>query len=171
MTGEAFTIWSVRVATLLYVTALLFWLGARTPRGQRTARLAWTAGCLCYLAHVYGAFQYIHGWSHAAAYAETARQTGELFSLNWGGGLYFNSLFTVVWPADVIWWWRGIGRYSKRPRWATAAVHGFLAFLFFNATVVFAQGLARWMGIAATPMLLWLAWKSCNPRISPTAPA
>jgi hypothetical protein len=171
MTGEAFTVWSVRAATLLYVAALIFWLAARSPRGQRTARLAWTAGCLCYLAHVYGAFQYVHGWSHAAAYAETARQTEQLFGLNWGGGLYFNYVFTLLWPADAIWWWRGLARYNARPRWVTGAIHGFLAFMFFNGAVVFAPGFARWVGIAATPTLLLLGWRASRSRVVPTTPS
>jgi len=156
MTGEAFTVWSVRAATLLYVAALAFWLATRSPAGQRTARLAWTAGCLFYLAHVYGAFQYFHGWSHAAAHAETARQSAELFGVAWGGGLYFNYAFTIVWVADVIWCWRGMEHYERRPRWITVVVHTFLAFMFFNGTVVFASGVSRWLGVIAAPVLLFL---------------
>ena len=95
MSGEAFTIWTVRLATLLYVAALAIWVTANSPRGRKIARLGWTAACLCYLAHVYGAFAFMHGWSHASAYLETARQTQELFGLAWGGGIYFNYLFTL----------------------------------------------------------------------------
>lgn len=160
MTGESFTVWSVRAATLLYVTSLALRLAARGPRGQRTARLAWTAGCLLYLAHVYGAFQYFHGWSHAAAYAETARQTAQLFGVDWGGGLYFNYAFTIVWVADVIWWWRASEQYGRRPRWVSTAIHAFLAFMFLNGAVVFASGFSRWLGVVATPALLWLWWRS-----------
>jgi hypothetical protein len=165
MNGEIFTIWSVRAATLFYVTALAIWLGATGPRAsgsvaRRTARLLWTAGCFSYLAHVYGAFEYFHGWSHAAAYAETARQTAELFGLYWGGGLFFNYAFTIVWVADVIWSWRGLQTYERRSRWISAAMHAFLAFMFFNGAVVFASGFSRWLGLAATPVLLLLWWRS-----------
>ena len=162
MTGAAFTILSVQTATVLYLTALVFLLSAATLRVRRFARIAWTAGCLFYLAHVYGAFQYFHGWSHAAAYAETARQTAEVFGVNWGGGLYFNYLFTIVWVTDVAWWWLRARQYEVRPRWIGAAVHLFLAFMFFNGTVVFAAGFSRWMGAAATPALLLLWWRSQN---------
>jgi hypothetical protein len=160
MSGEAFTVWSVRAATLLYVVALSLWLVNKGPGGRRAARLAWTAGCIFYLAHVYGAFQYFHGWSHAAAYAETARQTAALFGVDWGGGLYFNYAFTLTWVADVIWWWSNSERYQKRPPWISAAVHAFFAFMFFNGAVVFASGLSRWFGAAATPALLYLWWRS-----------
>lgn len=160
MTGEAFTIWSVRAAALLYVAALALRLATSSASGRRTARLAWTTACLFYVAHVYGAFQYFHGWSHAAAYDETARQTAELFGIQWGGGLYFNYAFTIVWLADVIWWWCATEQYEKRPRWISAAIHAFLAFMFFNGLVVFASGFSRWLGVVATPALIFLWWRS-----------
>jgi len=160
MSGELVTIWTVRAAMLLYIVAVLLWLTARTPRGRRVARLAWSMGSLLYLAHVWCAFQFFHGWSHRAAYVETARQTGELFGLAWGGGLYFNYLFTLVWLTDVIWWWAQEGSYGRRPRWVAASIHGFMAFMFFNGAVVFASGFSRWVGLAATPMLLALWWRA-----------
>jgi hypothetical protein len=160
LTGTALTIWSVRAATVFYIAAVALLISAKTSRGRRMARLAWTAGCLCYLAHVYGAFEYFHDWSHAAAYAETARQTMDLFHLHWGGGVYFNYLFTVVWLADVVWWWIRPRQYENRPFWTAAATHTFLAFMFFNGAVVFASGFSRWMGGAATPALLLLWWRA-----------
>jgi hypothetical protein len=160
LTGEAFTVWSVRAATLLYIAALALWLTATGSRAGRTARLAWTTGCLLYLAHVYAAFEYFHGWSHPAAYAETARQTAELLGVEWGGGLFFNYAFTAVWAVDVIWWWCDPEHYEKRPRWTTAAIQTFLAFMFFNGAVVFASGFSRWLGVVATPALIFLWWRS-----------
>ena len=160
MSGELVTIWTVRAATLLYIAAISFLLTARTLCGRRAARLAWSIGCLLYLAHVWGAFQFFHGWSHQAAYEETARQTGELFGLAWGGGLYFNYLFTLVWLADVIWWWSHEGSYRGRPRWIATLIHGFMAFMFFNGAVVFASGFSRWVGLAAMPILLLLWWRA-----------
>jgi hypothetical protein len=65
-----------------------------------------------------------------------ARQTAELFGVRWGGGLYVNYVFTAIWAADVAWvWWDEAG-YRKRAKWVSAAVHGFLAFMFFNGAVV-----------------------------------
>jgi hypothetical protein len=159
MSGELVTIWTVRAATLLYIAAVSLWLTARTPRGGLAARLSWSIGCLLYLAHVWCAFQFFHGWNHQAAYAETARQTGEVFGLGWGGGLYFNYLFTLVWLTDVIWWWAHEESYRRRPRWIAASIHAFMAFMFFNGAVVFASGFSRWVGLAATPMLLVLWWR------------
>ncbi len=157
MSGEGFTIWTVRLATFLYAGALVVWMtGNRRP----WARLAWTGACLFYLAHVWGAFEFIHDWSHAAAYSETARQTEELFGLNWGGGIYLNYAFTILWPADAIWWWVDSQSYEQRPRWVAVGVHSFLAFMFFNGAVVFALGPMRWASIAATGLLLLWWWKT-----------
>jgi hypothetical protein len=147
--GSMVTLWSVRAAGLCYVVAIAAWIRQR----PHLARIAWTISLGCYLCHVAAAFGFYHGWSHQAAYRETARQTAALFGMWWGGGLYFNYLFTLVWALDVVWLWR----YRKRPRWIALAVHTFMAFLFFNATVVFASGWIRWSGVLAT-LALALLW-------------
>jgi len=138
------TRWTIWIALALYVAAL----GARPA--SRLRQWAWTLGCLFYLAHVAAAFHFYHHWSHAAAYQHTARRTAEVMGLDWGGGLYWNYAFTLVWLGDVIWMWLRL----RRPRWAGAAVQGFLAFMVFNATVVFETGPIRWLGLAATVGLL-----------------
>jgi len=88
MAGELLTRWTVRAALILY--ALTFALRLAAPKRRREARLLWTTVCVLFLAHVAAAFQFFHAWGHAHAYRETARQTRELFGLDWGGGLYFN---------------------------------------------------------------------------------
>ena len=92
-------------------------------------------------------------------YEDTSRRTKELLGAGWGCGLYFNYLFTGVWIVDVIWWWRGLAMYRRRPRWIQAGVHAFFAFMFFNATVVFAAGPVRWLGLAATMALVFVGWR------------
>jgi hypothetical protein len=148
------TLWTVRAACALYTFALALWLAHR----PRFAPYLWTAALVCYLGHVVSAFAFHYAWSHQAAYAETARQTAELFKVRWGGGLYFNYAFTALWAADVLWMWASAASYRSRPRWAGAAVHAFLAFMFFNATVVFASGWVRWLGLAALAgvTVIWL---------------
>jgi hypothetical protein len=155
--GKILTLWTIRVAAVLYVASVIGWLRGR----DSIARLAWTTACLLYLAHVVCAFNFHHHWSHWAAYEETARQTAQLLGTSWGGGLYFNYIFTVVWTMDMIWWWRGLAGYRRRPHWIQTSVHIFFAFMFFNATVVFGTGLIRWLGLAATAML-GLFWWRCE---------
>jgi hypothetical protein len=148
------TLWTVRAACVFYVCALALWI----VRRPEPARVFWTVGWLCFLGHVAAAFAQHYRWSHQVAYAETARQTADLFGFRWGGGLYFNYAFTAVWTADVAWmWWRPAG-YRSRPRWIGTAVYWFMAFMFFNGAVVFASGPIRWLGLGATAVLV-LLWK------------
>ena len=125
-----------------YVVALM--------RMARSGRNWWTAGLILFLAHTACAFHYFHGWSHAAAYDSTALQTSTATGLDWGGGLWANYLFAVVWAAHAIAWWRGV-RLSRR---AELGVQAFLGFMAFNATVVFANGPTRWIGVCCCLMLL-----------------
>jgi hypothetical protein len=142
--GELLTRCTIRIAMALYVASL-----ATRANWPRLSRCAWTAGCAFYFAHVACAFAYFHHWSHAEAYALTAQTTAAVVGLDWGGGLYINYVFTLVWIADVCWWWTD----RPRPRWIGWTVQAFMGFIAFNATVVFASGFSRWFGIAACVLL------------------
>ena len=144
------------VGFVAYVIALLPGAyAARTP----ISRVWWTLGCVVFVIHVICAFHFIHHWSHADAYASTARQTYELAGINWGGGVYFNYVFTALWVIDVVWWWSSSPSHQRRPRAITYALHGFMLFMWFNGTVVFGNGVARWMGVAAFVLLGVLWWR------------
>jgi hypothetical protein len=141
--------WTVRLAMALYVLALAVRaLAHRDPSRLRLARVAWTVGCIAFLAHVACAFHFVHHWSHAAAYEDTARKTEAFVGWAWGGGLYLNYAFTILWPADVVFWWCNLDR-SRVPAALDYGLQGFMAFMAFNATVVFATGPVRWLGLAA----------------------
>jgi hypothetical protein len=95
------------------------------------ARVVYTAGLTTYLLHVWAAFEYFYSWSHAIAYSETERQTAALFGVDWGGGIYLNYLFTVVWAVDcALWWLRPTQWYPQ------IAVQSFLVFMVVNGTIV-----------------------------------
>jgi hypothetical protein len=157
--GELLTRWTVRLALVLYVAGLTVFLTSRgRPRWDRGARRLWTFGCGLYLLHVWAAFQFFHDWSHQAAWRDTARQTAELTGWNWGGGVWINYAFTVAWTVDVLTWWlRGTRVYRQRSMWISLPLQCFLAFVAFNATVVFETGATRWAGVVASLMLLGLA--------------
>lgn len=153
--GEFLTRWTVRLALLAYAAALALRLAAPARRGM--ARAVWTAGCLLFLAHVACAFQFYHAWSHARAYAETARQTREMTGWDWGGGLWLNYLFALAWVADVAyWWWGGLDAYQRKSAALSVALQAFLAFMAFNGAVVFAARPTRWVGLAISIVLLLL---------------
>ncbi len=152
--GEAITRWTIRLALLTAAVALAALIDARRKgRSLRFARAAWTLSFLLYLRHVAAAFHFVHAWSHAAAYRETARQTKELFGLDWGGGLWFNYALTIAWLADVAWWWRGFEIYSARPRWISTAWYVFFIFMAVNGAMVFAEGPVRWTAVAVGAVL------------------
>jgi hypothetical protein len=148
--GDLLTRWTVRLALALYVLALTLRVRAtRRCSSQSLARLMWTAACVALLLHLVCAFQFYHRWSHAAAHEATARQTAEVVGLAWGGGLSGNYAFAALWVMDACWWWFRPDGYQARSRAIEWAVQGFLAFIAFNATVVFGKGMIRWMGLAA----------------------
>jgi hypothetical protein len=126
----------------------------------------WTAGCLALLLHLVCAFQFYHHWSHAAAYEATARQTAEVVGLAWGGGLFANYAFAALWMLDTFWWWCRPQYYQVRPRAIEWVVQGFLAFILFNATVVFGKGTIRWLGLAACLCLVIVLGYAAHARRS-----
>ena len=139
---------------------VVFATSRRRAPGDRLARLAWTTGCVALIAHFICAFQFYHAWSHESAYLETARQTAAVVAINWGGGLFINYAVAILWIADVAsWWFAGLSSYRRRPWLVTLIWHGFLMFIIFNATVVFKDGLTRWIGllICLSLVLSWLS--------------
>ncbi|HET6880728.1 MAG TPA: hypothetical protein VFI31_11265 [Pirellulales bacterium] len=167
--GELATRWTVRLA----LTGYFIGAGWRSPSSslsqQRVARLAWTLGCVFYLAHVACAFEYFHHWSHSAAQKSTAKQTAEVTGWHWGGGLYFNYLFAVVWLADTVALWLKPPAMSGRRRWPAMAIQAFMWFMVLNATVVFGHGAVRWFGLAGCSALA-LRWTYTSARRRANAP-
>jgi hypothetical protein len=145
--GTILTLWSVRIAVLGYVIALWLRIRGGGESYYKLSRLYWSAGCFALLIHVAFAFHFYHGWSHLAAWESTAKETRAVTGLNWGGGVYVNYLFAAVWGADVFWWWVRPQSYQNRHRIVEWSVQGFLAFILFNATVVFGNGAIRWGGL------------------------
>jgi hypothetical protein len=115
------------------------------------ARVAWSLGWLTLLVHMTLAFGVAHGWSHAAA-VEHVRQVG-----GYGEGILVNYMVAAVWGADVAWWWANPAGRARRPRWVSWLVHGFLAFVVVNATVVFGPAERRVWYVAALGVLAVLA--------------
>lgn len=150
MSSEEFltrsTIWT---SILAYAIGWVIFANSQRRAGRdRWVRFAWTAGCAALVAHFICAFSFYHAWSHASAYVETARQTAEVVRINWGGGLFINYAVASLWTVDIAWWWlAGVNAYRRRARAVTLIWHGFLIFIIFNATVVFKDGLTRWIGV------------------------
>jgi hypothetical protein len=158
--GEFLTRSTIWISILAYTIGCVVFATARDT--DRWARLAWTIGCAALVAHFVCAFNFYHAWSHQSAYIDTARQTAEVFKMNWGGGLFINYALASLWTSDVVWWWSaGLSSYRRRPWLLTLLWHSFLIFIIFNATVVFKDGLARWIGLLVT-LTLVLSWVSIS---------
>jgi hypothetical protein len=177
MLGVLLTQWTIRLALLGYVGYLAVRLTAGGTRWPRGTRWLWTAACGLFLLHAACAFQFYHGWSHAAAWESTARQTQELLGVPFGAGIYFSYLFAAVWMLDVVRAWvtaldkppRRLGRLRARWTAAQAAlrkweqsrghllVHAYLLFIAINGAMVFEAGPTRFAGAVACLLLAGLA--------------
>jgi len=154
MTGEAV----VRVSIWLSLGAwgIAEWwrardAGASVPHAR--ARFAWTLGAGFALLHALAAFHVHHGWSHAAAVAETARQTENTLGVRVGAGVYVNYAFLAVWIADVLWWWLSPASFATRPRAVDTATRLFLLFMVVNGAIVFARGPVRLLAVVLVTAL------------------
>lgn len=141
--ADDFTRYPVRVALLGYAIAVgcLLVDRARSVRTTLIARTAWVLGCAAFLVHVFAACHYYHHWSHAHAIAHVEAVSG------FGQGVWFSYLFTAWWGVDAAWWLLSPGSYGRRPSWINLTTHLFMAFMVFNATVVYEHGWIRWAGI------------------------
>jgi hypothetical protein len=144
------------MSTAEWLTRITAWLAfamwsvvvVQSPfRGGRAVSLLWLGGSVAMFVHVSLAFQYYHQWSHTDAVVETARQTKVLTGINWGGGVWLNYLFSIVWMSDALWRVFRPLTYAARPIWLNRSVHVFLAFMWFNATVVFGSIAIQLAGI------------------------
>ena len=145
--GERVTRNTVRLSFACYIIALISMVRlaksdrpAHTPPG-RIARWCWTFANLYFLTHVAAAFNFYHHWSHRNAFERTRAISGS------GYGLYVSYVFTILWTADVAWWWLQPKRYASRAIWIGRALHIFMLFIIFNGTVIFASGPIRVAGI------------------------
>jgi hypothetical protein len=159
--ADTLTRYTVRPALLYYAAAAALMLVLRpaewpADRGRGwLARWLWTAGWAAYVVHVVVAFALYHHGSHAEAMAHVEAASG------WAEGIFVSHLFGLVWTLDVAWWWlRPIGHRRRSPWW-DRCLHGFMAFIVFNATVVYETGLIRWCGAALFAGLaaVWLLRK------------
>ena len=140
------------------------WLAFALYIGAEAKKSRWlnALGCALLLFHIAAAFQFKHDWSQSAAYADTARQTAALTGWNWGGGLYINYLFALLWVWQVVGSWRKGQIAISSQTWI---VRGFFLFMFLNAAVVFVHGPARWFGLLGCLALAGV-WTLQLPRFS-----
>lgn len=151
--GELTVVWTIRAALACCAVAAVEFLRDRQTANRQPARLWWTAGFVLYLVHIAAAFQFVHHWSHAAAYRHTAQQTYDKIGIEWGGGLYFNYAFTMAWLVDVMLLWTQGPFRTGYAQWLRLVWYTFFVFMVINATVVFGSGPVRWLSLATLVVL------------------
>ena len=152
--GELATRVTAWIALAGWTAAVALLKNAGAEKAGKKARIFWTLGLTAFSAHIFFAFHWVHHWSHSAALKDTARQTAAVTGLDWGGGLWLNYLFALLWTVDCVWWWASPKSHLTRPKWMAATFHSFFAFMWFNALVVFGTWPARLLGIASMMSIL-----------------
>ena len=150
------------------MNALLYWtvwlaLAAFTAGEFAKVRRwsgAWSTsatGAILLTIHILIAMAVRHGWSQTAALEATARQTRQMFGLDWGGGVYVNYLFAGVWIAELFVWRQWPDGYRLRPGWIRWTLRAFYFVIIASGAVTFAVGWRRILGLAlvATLVLSW----------------
>jgi hypothetical protein len=162
--GDNHIRWTIRLALAFYAMAagLMLTLSkdgwrATTARG-RLARNLWTLSFVTYAVHVALAMHHYHHWSHAHAVEHTRQVAGI------GEGIYASHLFGLWWGLDAAWWWLSPERYAGRSPAIGLALHSYMAFIWFNGTVVYEQGIIRWAGLATFVALAAIWGATANNR-------
>ena len=160
--GDAMMRAAILASIAAYTAAEYLWFKKRRSAFGLRAVLWTLAAALC-VAHSALAFAVHHHWSHAAAVRQTATQTAAVTGLEWGGGVYVNYAFLLIWTADVAWLWIAPAAYLRRSSLLNTALSAFFLFIFVNGAVIFARGPARIVGTAATIVVVW-AWATRTTR-------
>ena len=144
---------------LLYLTvwiSLSLFALAEVARDRTDAlwpRAVSAVGLALMIVHIFIAMDIRHGWQHSSAVTATAQQTHQVYGIAWGGGIYVNYLFILVWGLAVP-GFRGSG---------VRIAPVFFLIVIANAAIVFAVGWRRVLGVLIVFVLLY-AWRPSNPR-------
>jgi hypothetical protein len=150
------------------MNAVLYWMvwlsliafaAGELAKSRRYAG-AWSisaTGAILLAVHIVVAMAVRHGWSLESALEATARQTNDMFGFNWGGGVYVNYVFAMVWIAELFVWRQWPEGYASRPGWIKWSLRVFYVVIIVSAAVIFATDWRRWLGAAILAVLV-LSW-------------
>ena len=118
-------------------------------RSRIDEQWVWALGFALFVCHIVAAFHLAHNWSHERAFRQTELESG------FGEGIFVNYFFGLIWFSDVVWLSFCPRSYARRPSWVSGCIHGFLAFIMFNATVIFGSTAARVVGVLSFTAILF----------------
>lgn len=162
--------WTARAAVACYLARLLAAARRNTAVPSLVECILWTSGCGLLCIHMLLAFHVVHDWSWDHALQHTAERTAAVTGLHWGGGLYINFAFAALWTADCVLLWSAYRRIAARGRACAWTVHALLAFIVFNATVVFGPAGWWWILAAFLGALLVARVSAARHPVSPEKP-
>lgn len=162
--------WTARAAVACYLARWLAAARQMTAVPSLVECMLWTSGCLLLCVHMLLAFHVVHDWSWDHALQHTAERTADVTGLRWGGGLYINFAFAALWTADCVLLWSAYRRQTARRRSGTWTTHALLAFIVFNATVVFGPAGWWWVLAAFLLALLMARVSAAGPPVSSEKP-
>lgn len=120
------------------------------------SRHAWLAGALLAMIHAVAAFGVFYQWNHTTAERLTALQAAQLTGVSVSGGIYVNYAFLAIWLIDAVWWSARPISYERRPRALSLAIRLFLFAIVVSGAIVFADGMARIVGVAAVAWVVFM---------------
>ena len=146
--GQQFSIWTIRLAVLLWIGFAVLWIRRDRISNARMKRMwAWGLATLLLVIHVISAFAYFHDWSHQLAAEHTAKVTDQVVGWYWSGGIWFNYLFVLLCGVEA-YLWTGRRHPLLRSKSANRLVYGITVFMMINAAIVFAFTGFRWVALA-----------------------
>lgn len=159
--AQFLSIGAIRLSLLLFVIVCCCEALGVSRRG-RGLRILWLLGAIAAITHSLGALIGYHGGSQVDAIRATSEQTKAVLGIAVGYGLFVNYLFLIVWLLDAVHPFSAkrsipsvlIPRLFGRTVPWSFIVLAFLAFIFFNGTVVFKDGWLRVTGIASSVVIL-----------------
>ncbi len=137
----------------VFVSAWLVVAGWVAAEWSRNA-WAWVFAAVAMAGHAAVALGVAHGWSHAHALAHTQAVSG------FGPGLYVSYAVVVLWVFDAI-----IGACGLPWRRLHTLTRGFVAFVVFNATVVYGTWPGKVLGLTAFGVLVAVWWRGRQPGL------
>lgn len=163
--GNLLVVWTARLAVVAWAVrwlydlrhGLLYRPGRFRQSPPRWLCAVWTVGGLISLLHLLVAFHFVHDWDTTAAWEHVALQTAAVTGWHWGGGLYVNYAFNLLWLGDIAVCWHAFVTHRPLRSAYVAALHGLFVFMIFNATVVFGPPVwtVLFPGFAILSLVVW----------------
>ncbi|MDB5390062.1 MAG: hypothetical protein JWM11_5708 [Planctomycetaceae bacterium] len=142
--------WTAWPSLLCYALAVGMRIGPRPGDWKAWSERIWLTGWLMLVFHIFVAMGAVHHWSLAEATRHTATQTQAAVGLNWGGGVWFNFATVAVWAWTLL----PSRKRTLNPSRLNSLAQWYLAFMMFNATVVFGTRVAQTAGAVICAGLL-----------------